>query len=71
MIDLDKDHLYIFKVKCSTCSKASIEKVRLSQYIEPEFVWRVFLMLTGSFIYRCRKCLGSDKNARTGRMQNW
>jgi len=51
-----KDHIYIFKVECNSCKKIKIEKVFLSLYIEPEIVWKTYLLLSGRNYYTCKDC---------------
>lgn len=38
MIELNKKHTYIFKVKCDSCSRAFIIKLELNAFIEPEWL---------------------------------
>jgi len=50
------DHKYYFKVYCEHCKKVKIEKVLLSVFVEPEIVWKTFLLLSGRSSYVCRDC---------------
>ena len=50
------DHKYVFKVYCKCCNKSNFEKVLLSMFIEPEIVWKTFLLLSGRNGYICRDC---------------
>lgn len=51
-----KDHTYIFKVSCPKCQKVETKKIYLSLYVEPEIVWRTFLVLSGMKEYVCKTC---------------
>jgi transposase-like protein len=51
-----KDHIYIFKVYCSCCKKPNINKIFLSLFVEPEIVWRTYLLLSGRSSYTCKDC---------------
>ena len=51
-----KDHKYTFRVVCEKCNTPKIEKILLSLFIEPEIVWKTFLLLTGRTKYVCKDC---------------